>query len=70
MKKYSIHFIASFIIIILSTPAGYICTNILGDIKGNLASEYIPLLNGFIYSFMLVGILIFSIGFVNKIKYK
>lgn len=57
--------IIGFIVILLSTPLGYKSTNILNQIKGNLSGEYIILLNGFIHSFMLVGLLIFSIGLLD-----
>lgn len=68
MKKHTACFVVGFIIIFFSTPLGYISTNTLGRIKGNLASEYIILLNGFIYSFLLIGALIFILGLIDKIK--
>ncbi|MDU5108376.1 hypothetical protein [Clostridium sp.] len=33
--------------------------------KKNLTGEFEPLLNGFIHSYMLIGVLVFSIGLIN-----
>ncbi|MFD3157289.1 hypothetical protein ACFIJ5_10575 [Haloimpatiens sp. FM7330] len=64
MKKQIKYFLISFIIIFLSAPLGYKTINIIYRNK-NLSGEYITILNGFIHSFMLIGILIFVIGVVN-----
>lgn len=34
----------------------------------NLTGEYVPILNGFNHSFMLIGTVIFSIGLIKLIK--
>lgn len=70
MKKQAIiYFTLGFIIILISTPLGYNLVNIVYQNK-NLTGEYIPILNGFIHSLMLIGILVFSIGIVTFIKDK
>ena len=68
-KRAKSYFILGTIIILISTPLGYSLVNIVYSNK-NLAGEYIPILNGFIHSLMLIGILIFTIGIVTFIKDK
>ncbi|TQI67536.1 glycosyl transferase [Clostridium sp. KNHs216] len=68
MKKYGLQFFLGLVIIFFSTPLGYFSVNILGSLKGNLSGEYVPLLNGFIASYLIIGILIFAVGFINKAK--
>lgn len=70
MKKQMKYFLSGFIVILLSTPLGYKSTNILGSIKGNLSGEYNSLLNGFIHSYIVIGVLIFIIGLVDVIVSK
>ncbi|SJN40127.1 hypothetical protein FM115_08410 [Marinilactibacillus psychrotolerans 42ea] len=36
----------------------------------NLAGEFVPILNGFIHSYMLIGALVFSIGAINLLREK
>jgi hypothetical protein len=67
MKKQIIYFILALIIILLSTPLGYATISIVYNNR-NLTGEFVPLLNGFIHSFMLIGILIFIMGLVNLLK--
>lgn len=70
MNKQAVtYFISGISVILISTPLGYSLVKIVYRNK-NLAGEYVPILNGFIYSLMLVGVLIFSIGIVNFIKNK
>lgn len=64
MKKQIKYFLLAFIIIFLSTPLGYKTLNVVYYNK-NLTGEYVPMLNGYIHSFMLIGILIFSMGLIN-----
>jgi hypothetical protein len=64
MKKQIIYFILAFIIILLSTPLAYKTISIVYANR-NLTGEYVPILNGFIHSFMLIGILVFIIGFIS-----
>ncbi|MCR2044052.1 hypothetical protein [Anaerosalibacter massiliensis] len=64
MKKQMKYFLLSFIIILLSTPLGYAAINIVYNNR-NLTGEYTPILNGFIHSFMLIGVLIFCIGLIE-----
>lgn len=70
MNKQAVtYFILGIGVILISTPLGYSLVSIVYRNK-NLAGEYVPILKGFIYSLMLVGVLIFSIGIVNFIKNK
>jgi len=64
LKKQIKYFLLAFIIILLSTPLGYGLMNLVYYNK-NLTGELIPILNGFIYSFMLIGILVFIIGLIS-----
>lgn len=50
--------------IALSTPLARKSLQLLYS-KTNLVSEYIPMLNGFVHSYMLIGILIFIIGLID-----
>ncbi|TQR16466.1 glycosyl transferase [Psychrobacillus vulpis] len=69
MKKHVWYFILGLIVIILSTPLGYLSINVVYSNK-NLTGEYVPILNGFIHSFMLIGTLIFSVGLLNILRDK
>lgn len=60
------YFLLSFIIILLSTPLGYKIANMM-SYKINLTGQYVPILKGFIHSFMLIGILVFSIGLIDAL---
>lgn len=64
MRKQVIYFLLGLLIILISTPLAYKAVNII-YFNRNLTGEYIPILNGFIHSFMLIGTLIFSIGLIN-----
>lgn len=64
MKKQAKYYLAGIILIILSPSLGYTTLNIIYANK-NLAGEFEVLLNGFIHSYMLIGVLIFSIGLIN-----
>lgn len=64
MKNQIKYYLVGIIIIILSSPLGYTTLNIIYANK-NLTGEFEALLNGFIYSYMLIGVLIFSIGLIN-----
>ena len=67
MKKQIIYFLLAFIIILISTPLGYKTVNIV-YYNRNLSGEYITILNGFIHSFMLIGVLIFIRGLMELKK--
>jgi hypothetical protein len=69
MKKQIKYFLIAFIIILLSTPLGYRAVNLVYYNK-NLVGEYVPILNGFIHSFMLIGILVFIIGLIDILANK
>lgn len=64
MKKQIKYYLGGIIIILLSSPLGYGTLNIIYADK-NLTGEFEALLNGFINSYMLIGVLIFSIGLIN-----
>lgn len=64
MKNQVKYYLVGIIIILLSSPLGYATVNIILERK-NLAGEFNVLLNGFIHSYMLIGVLIFSIGLIN-----
>lgn len=72
MKKQIKYFLSGIIILLISSPIGYFLVNTIYASQ-NLSGEYITLLNGFIHSFMLVGILVFCMGLANVFiekKYK
>lgn len=64
MKNQTKYFLIGIIILLLSTPLGYFIVNTIYA-NQNLSSEYNVILNGFIHSFMLVGVLVFIIGLVS-----
>lgn len=64
MKNQVKYYLVGIIIILLSSPLGYATVNIIFANK-NLAGEFNAVLNGFIHSYMLIGVLIFSIGLIN-----
>lgn len=66
MKNQVKYFLGGIITIIFSSSLGYATLKIIYANK-NLTGEFDALLNGFIHSYMLVGVLIFSIGFFNMI---
>lgn len=66
MKNQIKYFILGIILILFSTPLGELALNIVYANK-NLVGAYEILLKGFIYSFMLVGVLIFVIGLVDYV---
>ncbi|MCT2345516.1 glycosyl transferase [Niallia taxi] len=65
MKK---QFVIGIILIVLSTPLGYMSLNLLYADQNLGEGEFKPMLNGFIYSYMISGILIFILGILNKRK--
>lgn len=65
MRNQIKYYLAGIIILILSSPLGYTTLNIIYANK-NLAGDFEILINGFIHSYMIVGILIFSIGLINE----
>ncbi|TCJ03785.1 glycosyl transferase [Cytobacillus praedii] len=68
MKKV-LCFLLGLIVILFSTPLAHLSINLVYSSK-NLTSEYIPLLNGFIHSYIIIGILIFSIGLISMLRDK
>jgi len=64
MKNQIKYFLSGIIIILFSSPLGYAMLGIIYANK-NLVGEFNSLLNGFIHSFMLIGVLIFTIGLAN-----
>lgn len=72
MKNQIKYFLSGIIIILFSSPLGYGLLNIIYR-NTNLTGEFDILLNGFIYSFIVIGTLIFTIGLVDMFlekKYK
>lgn len=69
MKDQLKYFLSGIIVIMLSTPLANLSISILYFNK-NLTGEFVPMLNGFIHSYMLIGTLIFSIGLINLLKIK
>ncbi len=67
MIKQVKYFLIGLVIILISTPLGYKAVSIV-YFNRNLTGEYVPILNRFIHSFMLIGALIFSMGLVNFLK--
>ncbi|MFS0876045.1 glycosyl transferase [Solibacillus isronensis] len=67
MKNYIWYFILGSFLILISTPLSDSAVGFMYADK-NLTGEYVPILNGFIHSFMLIGTLIFSIGLIKFIK--
>jgi hypothetical protein len=64
MGKQVKYFLIGLFIILISTPLGYKAVSIV-YFNRNLTGEYVPILNGFIHSFMLIGILIFFMGVID-----
>ena len=64
MKNQIKYYLIGIIILILSSPLGYTTLNIIYANR-NLTGEFEALLNGFIHSYMLIGVLVFSIGLIN-----
>ena len=69
MVKRIFLFVLGIIIIQFSASLGYLTLNFVYMHK-NLASEFPLLLNGYIYSYMLIGFLIFSTGILEWILEK
>ncbi|MFL2062039.1 glycosyl transferase [Marinilactibacillus psychrotolerans] len=69
MKEQLKYFLSGIIIIILSTPLANLSIKMLYS-EQNLAGEFVPILNGFIHSYMLIGALVFSIGAINLLREK
>ena len=61
MKNQIKYFLIGIFIILISTPLGCFTSNIIYG-NQNLAGEYSIILNGFIHSFMVIGVLVFFIG--------
>ncbi|WP_404450364.1 glycosyl transferase [Sutcliffiella horikoshii] len=68
-KQAMVFFILGIVILVVSSPLGYSLVNIVYR-NQNLTGEFVPLLNGFIHSLMLIGVLVFSIGVVTLLKEK
>ncbi|SFB41126.1 hypothetical protein [Clostridium frigidicarnis] len=71
MKNQLKYFLFGFILILFSTPLGRLTLNIIYDNK-NLG-DYEILLNGFINSYVLIGIMLYVLGLVKVLideKYK
>ena len=64
MKNQIKYYLIGITILILSSPLGYTTLNIIYANR-NLTGEFEALLNGFIHSYMLIGVLVFSIGLIN-----
>lgn len=58
------YFILGIVVILISSPLGYISINTLYA-NTNLTGEFEPLLNGFVHSFMIIGVLIFILGLID-----
>lgn len=69
MKNQIKYFLLGIVIILFSSPLGYLFTTLLYSNK-NLATEFYLVSNGFIHSFMLIGTLIFSIGLIDLFSKK
>ncbi|MBU5592268.1 hypothetical protein KQI89_10885 [Clostridium sp. MSJ-4] len=72
MKNQLKYFLSGIIIILFSSPIGYFMINTIYANR-NLTGEYNPLLNGFIHSITIIGVLVFSVGIINifiEKKYK
>lgn len=67
MKEQLKYFLSGIIVIIISTPLANLSIKMLYFEK-NLTGEFVPMLNGFIHSYMLIGALIFSIGAINLLR--
>ncbi|MFJ5763146.1 glycosyl transferase [Neobacillus sp. NPDC093182] len=67
MKKPMLCLILGPILILLSTPLAYTSVNVVYHNK-NLTGEFVPILNGFIHSFMLIGTLIFIAGLLRIMR--
>lgn len=66
MKNQLKYFLSGITIILFSSPISYFMINTIYSNK-NLSGEYTTLLNGFIHSVMIIGILVFTIGLINII---
>lgn len=64
MGKQVKYFLIGLFIILISTPLAYKAVSIVYFNK-NLTGEYVSILNGFIHSFMLIGILVFIMGVID-----
>lgn len=64
MKNQIKYYLVGITILLLSSPLGYSTLNIIYANK-NLTGEFEVLLKGFIHSYMLTGLLVFSIGLAN-----
>ena len=67
MKKQVSFFILGIFLILTSVPLGYKSVEVVYR-NQNLTGEYIPILNGFIHSFMLIGLLVFSLGIFGLLR--
>lgn len=67
MKKQIIYYVLAFIAILFSSPFGYKTLTLIYRNR-KLAGEFTLLLNGFIHSFMLIGLLLFILGLLESYK--
>lgn len=65
MRNQIKYFVAGIIILLFSSPLAFFMMNTIIFSKINLSGEYGILLNGFIHSIMIIGVLIFTVGLVN-----
>ncbi|MBK5263593.1 MAG: hypothetical protein JJE17_13675 [Peptostreptococcaceae bacterium] len=65
MNKSTKFLIAGFAIILLSSPLGLKSAQIS---SGNLTTEFVPYMAGFIISYILVGFLLCCRGFIEILK--
>lgn len=68
-RRAIIYYILGILILLFSSPLGHSLVNIVYP-NENLTGLYLPILNGFIHSLMLIGILVFSIGIITYLKEK
>lgn len=69
MKKFKQYIleIIGILIVLFSSPLGYLAIETLYiKQKIYLANEYFNILDGFIHSFIVVGILVFILGLYHK----
>lgn len=69
MKRQMKYFLSAIIIIILSTPLAYTSIRVV-YFNRNLTGEFDLILNGFIHSYMVVGILVFGMGLIDLLVNK
>lgn len=66
MKDQFKYFLLGFVLIFFSSPLGLTTLNII-YINRNLTSEFTVLLNGFINSYVVIGIMLCLLGLVKML---